>query len=77
MSKVLFWRGGAVVEGVHATLKEASRLGCLSRPCVNLMENNPTYRYGTFDIRGQEWKHLPLAEFPKAFRLALLIMDVR
>ena len=41
------------------------------------MENFPSYRYGTLDIRRHQWKHMPFDEFPKAFRLALLIMDVR
>lgn len=77
MSKVLFWRAGAVVEGNEATANEAARLGCLGRPCVILENEIVRYRYGSIDTRRNEWKHLPLEQFPKAFRLALLIMDVR
>lgn len=76
MKAAYFWVNGKIVTRDTWVSAEVARAeGLCEIPCVDAFEAQPDRRYGLFE-RGRGWAHIPIEQFPKAFRLELLLLGV-
>ncbi len=77
MSKFLLWTGKEVLhmEGYELfSLRNQLAYGDFLPICVDLNFSEPEDRYGR--ITNDSWLHVPLEDFPKEFRVHLLLLGV-
>ena len=75
MSRCIFWKDGGVFIFERVWVEEARREGLTDLLCVDEVHIDPKDRYGLFHSTWG-WGHIPLEDFPKEFRLHLLLMGV-
>jgi hypothetical protein len=68
-----FWHKGEVVGPFDIYFGQIRRLHAEDY-CIDLDEDRLEARYGKFNARG--WISVPLEEFPKEFRMNLLLLGV-
>ena len=71
-----FWKDKQVVIVTDAELDEnfASNQGLI---CVDTQREEPEWRYGWFSPEDfSRWSYIPLDDFPKEFRVHLLLLGV-
>ena len=75
MTKTYFWDGSEVHTEPQVWTPEVRKTHLL-RLCVDTNDpvTDPDMRYGMFTDRG--WNSVPLASFPKEFRVHLLLLGV-
>lgn len=68
-----FWKDGKVtiLDG-QAFASGVASLGLMNQYCVDMFNTTDAMRFGRFEYIGG-WKHVPLIDFPKEFRLWILI----
>ena len=74
MTKAYYWDGSEV--HIESSVYNDSRTVHRYRLCVDtdVPVSDPDMRYGRFNDRG--WDAVPLASFPKEFRVHLLLLGV-
>lgn len=66
------WTGTEVL--ALETVYGIDRTPLFNRPIVDLTEEAPPMRYGTFGATG--WSPIPLDRFPPEFRVQLLLLGI-
>lgn len=77
MNNCYFWKDGNVLVTEQVLAEEAIRYNYTDLLCVDACRTDPESRYGVFKNAPQRgWKHVPLENFPKEFRMHLLLLGV-
>lgn len=75
MNRTIFWRDGEVIISERVWVEEAREGGLTDLLCVDEAHTDPRTRYGMFHS-SMDWVPVPLSDFPKEFRLHLLLLGV-
>lgn len=74
------WDNGEVQEAPCSSWEDIKIIGCLDLYCVDTAASAPAMRYGIYASGAKDhaygWHHVPLVDFPKEFRLQLLLLGV-
>ena len=83
-STMYFWKDDEVVTHTGENIVGHTPRPYLNCYCVDAYSNadiDPETRYGMYaqdpEIAYPEWRHIPLTEFPPAFRIRLLVLGIQ